>query len=177
MEEHKPPAGSKIFKYKLDFYYQQSLLYLLTLILYAGIRGTFNFEKLPSLVSDPLLYIIILFVLISFIVLLMNKSRDRKLIIASDKIIFHNKYREQEIAISDIEWLHIGRERRVQTAGASQIIVFKWKSRRRLFRIRVGRYEREKELLAEMQRISQFVPRGKRQVFSLRNQTRGRIPQ
>jgi hypothetical protein len=177
MEEHKPPAGYKIFKYKLDFYYQQSLLYLLTLILYAGIRGTFNFERLPLLVSDPLLYIIILFVIISFVVLFMNKSRDRKLIIANDKIIFHNKYREQEITINDIEWLHIGRERRVQTAGASQMIVFKWKSRRRLFRIRVGRYEREKELLTEMQRISQLVPTGKREIFNLRNQMRGRARQ
>jgi hypothetical protein len=107
----------------------------------------------------------------------MNKSRDRKLIIAHDKIIFHNKYNEQEIAINDIEWLHIGRERKVQTAGASQIIVFKWKSRRRLFRIRIGRYEREKELLVEMQRISQSVPRGKREIFNLRNQMRGRTRQ
>jgi len=177
MEEYRPPAGSRIFKYKLDFYYQQSLLYLLTLIFYAGIRGTFRFEKLPSLVSDPLLYIIILFVIISFVVLFMNKSRDRKLIIAGDKIIFHNKYREQEIAISEIEWLHIGRERRVKTAGASQVIVFKWKSRRRLFRIRIGRYEREKELLSEMHRISRSVPQGKRQIFNLRNQMRGRSPQ
>jgi hypothetical protein len=177
MEEYKPPAGSKTFKYKLDFYYQQALLYLFTLILYAGIRGTFSFEKLPSLISDPLLYIIIVFVIISFVVLFMNKSRDRKLIIAADKIVFHNKYREQEIATNDIEWMHIGRERRVQTAGASQIIVFKWKSRRRLFRIRIGRYEREKELLSEMQRISHSVPRGKREIFNLRNQQRGRAPQ
>ena len=31
----------KVFKYKLDFYYQQALMYLVTLILYAGIRGNF----------------------------------------------------------------------------------------------------------------------------------------
>ena len=64
MEEHRLPAGSKMFKYKLDFYYQQSLLYLLTLILYAGIRGTFSFDQLPSLEVDPILYIIIFFLLL-----------------------------------------------------------------------------------------------------------------
>jgi len=168
MEEHKTPPAGKIFKYKLDFYYQQSLLYLVTLIVYAGIRGTFDFDRLPSLEVDPLLYIIIVFVMISFVVLMLNKARDRKLIIATDKIIFHNKYREQEIALVDIEWLHIGRERRVQTAGAVQVVVFKSKSRRRLYRIRIGRYERDRDLLLEMQRISQIVPKGRRPVFGIR---------
>lgn len=175
MEENKIPSGTRVFKYKLDFYYQQSLLYLITLILYAGIRGTFKFEQLPSLVSDPLLYIIILFVVMSFIILLMNKARDRKLIIMQDRIIFHNKYSEQEIAFDDIEWMHIGRERRVKTAGVSQVIVFKWKSRRRLFRIRIGRYERDKELFNEMQKISQNVPKGKRPIINIGNKKRGRI--
>lgn len=168
MEDRKTSPAGKVFKYKLDFYYQQSLLYLITLIVYAGIRGTFNFDRLPSLEVDPLLYIIILFVLISFVVLMLNKARDRKLIVAPDKIVFHNKYREQEVTLADIEWLHIGRERRVQTAGATQIVVFKSKSRRRLFRIRIGRYERDKELLLEMQRVSQIVPKGKRPVFGIR---------
>jgi len=167
MEEHRLPAGSKTFKYKLDFYYQQSLLYLLTLILYAGIRGTFSFDQLPSLEVDPILYIIIFFVLLSFVVLLLNKARDRKLILAPDKIIFHNKFREREIALNEIEWFHIGRERSVQTAGRSQVIVFKIKHRRRLFRIRIGRYERDKELYIEMQRLGEQLPKGKRFAFDM----------
>jgi len=168
MENRTIPNGAKVFKYKLDFYYQQSLLYLITLLLYAGIRGTFSFERLPSLEADPILYIIILFVMISFVVLMLNRARDRKLIIASDKIIFHHKFHEREIMLSDVEWFHIGRERRVQTAGVSQMIVFKIKSRRRLFRIRIGRYEHEKELIQEMNRIAQLVPKGKRPMFGVR---------
>ncbi len=156
------PPGTKVFRYKLDFYYQQSLLYLVTLLLYSGIRGTFRFERLPSLDADPLLYIIIVFVIISFIVLILNKTRDRKLIITGDKIVFHHKFNEKVIPFTDIEWFHIGRERKVQTAGRSQVIVFKIKHRRRLFRIRVGRYEHEKELLAEMHRVAQGLPRGRR---------------
>jgi hypothetical protein len=165
MDEHKLPPGAKVFRYKLDFYYQQSLFYLVTLVLYAGIRGTFTFERLPSLDKDTILYIIIVFVLISFIVLTLNKMRDRKLIISSDGIVFHHRYHEREIPVDTIEWLHIGRERRVQTAGRSQVIVFKMKERRRLFRIRVGRYEREKDLVREMQLLAQRVPKGKRFSF------------
>ncbi len=167
MTQSRLPAGAKVFRYKLDFYYQQSLLYLLTLLLYSGIRGTFTFERLPSLVADPILYIIIVFVLISFIVLAMNRARDRKLIIAPDRIIFHHKYQEREIPLSEIEWFHIGRERAVQTAGRSQVIVFKIRDRRRVFRIRVGRYEHQKELIAEMQRIGQGIPKRKRSVLDL----------
>ena len=165
MDEHPLPPGARVFRYKLDFYYQQSLFYLVTLVLYAGIRGTFTFERLPALNQDPILYIIILFVLISFIVLTLNRLRDRKLIISNDKIVFHHRYHEREIPLESIEWLHIGRERRVQTAGRSQVIVFKMKERRRLFRIRVGRYEREKDLVREMQQLAQRVPRGKRFSF------------
>ena len=160
------PTGAKVFRYKLDFYYQQALLYLVTLMLYAGVRGTFEIDRLPSLGSDPMLYIIILFVIISFVVLALNKARERKLVIAHDRIIFHNRYRDREILLTDIDWFHVGRERAVRTAGRSQVIVFKIKHRRRLFRIRLGRYEREKELLAEMHRLGEQLPKGKR--FSFR---------
>ena len=164
MEQH----GVKVFKYKLDFYYQQSLLYLLTLLLYGGIRGTFAFERMPSLETDPILYIIVLFVIISFVVLMLIRARDRKLMITEEKIIFHHKFNERAIPISDIEWLHIGRERSVQTAGRSQVVVFKVKARRRWFRVRIGRYEHEKELIKEMQRIAARVPKSKRPLLGVR---------
>jgi len=160
------PAGSRVFRYKLDFYYQQALLYLVTLMLYAGVRGTFEFDRLPRMGTDPMLYIIILFVVISFAVLLLNRARERKLVISNDRIIFHNRYHDREILFSDIEWFHVGRERMVRTAGRSQVIVFKIKDRRRLFRIRLGRYERELELLGEMHRLGEQLPKGKR--FSFR---------
>jgi hypothetical protein len=41
------------------------------------------------------------------------------------------------------------------------VIVFKMKNRRRFVRVRVGRYEREKELVAEMTRIAGEVPKRK----------------
>ena len=162
------PPGSRVYRYKLDFYYQQSLLYLVTLVLYGGIRGTYTFEQLPSLAADPMLYIIVFFGLLSFVVLLLNRARDRKLVLAPDRIIFHNKFRDREALFGDIEWMHVGRERSVRTAGRSQVIVFKLKSRRRLVRIRVGRYERDRELYFEMQKIAETMPKGKRFLFGMR---------
>ena len=159
----------KEFKYKLDFYYQQALIYLVTLILYAGVRGSFIENEFTLVFRDPILYIIGFFVVIAFGTLALNKMRDRKLIIEQGAIIFQHKFTRREIPLSEIEWFHIGRERSVQTSGRFQVIVFKVLGRRRLYRIRVGRYEREKELISEMERVAAKVPKGERQRFKVRS--------
>ncbi|HTR81528.1 MAG TPA: hypothetical protein VMM58_07840 [Bacteroidota bacterium] len=150
----------KEFKYKLDFYYQQALIYLVTFILYAGVKGSFIENEFTFVFRDPILYIIGFFVVVAFVTLLLNRIRDRKLVVENDAIVFQHKFARREILFSSIEWLHIGREKAVQTAGRFQVIVFKVNGRRRLYRIRVGRYEREKELLAEMERVAARVPKG-----------------
>ncbi len=160
--------GQKAFKYKLDFYYQQALLYLLVFLLYAGIKGSFFENQFSFVFKDPLVYIMMFFAVIALITLILNLSRSRKLVITEDRMIFQSRGREREIKVSDIEWMHIGRERMVQTAGHFQLIVFKMKGRKRLFRIRVGRYERDRELVAEMERIAQHVPKGRHRRFGMR---------
>ncbi len=158
----------KIFKYKLDFYYQQALIYFLALLLYAGIRGNFVEDQFTLIYKDPIFYIMILFLTLSLVGLVLNRFRDRKLIIETDRLIFHNRYQQRVVRLEDIDWMHIGRERLVQTAGRFQLIVFKVKSRRRIFRIRVGRYERGDELVKEMERFAVHVPKGKRRKFGMR---------
>lgn len=152
----------KTFKYKLDFYYQQALTYLAFLVLYGGVRGNFVEQKFEYVLNDPILYVIIVFVLYAFVALGLNYVRHRRLIVTNDAIIFKNRWHERRVAAADIEWMHVGREAHVQTSGRFQVIVFKLKGRRRLFRVRVGRYERERELVNEMHRIAATVPKRKR---------------
>ncbi|HLE31807.1 MAG TPA: hypothetical protein VJB38_04275 [Bacteroidota bacterium] len=156
-----------VFRYKLDFYYQQTLIYLVALLLYAGIRGSFVEDQFRLIYRDPIVYIMVLFFLVSLVGLMLNRMRDRKLILEDDHIIFHSRRGERIIHLNDIEWMHIGRERLVQTAGRFQLIVFKIKDRRRIFRIRVGRYEHNHELVAHMERIAERVPKGKRKRFGM----------
>jgi hypothetical protein len=156
------------FKYKLDFYYQQALIYLVTLIIYAGVKGTFFENNFTLVFSDPILYVIVFFVGIAFIALLLNKIRDRKLVLTEKEISFQHRFNKHTISIDDLEWIHIGKERSVQTAGRFQIINFKTKQRRRVFRIRLGRYEREKELLQLIERIAEQVPKRNKR-FQFRN--------
>ncbi len=155
------------FKYKLDFYYQQALIYLVTLIVYAGIRGTFVEHEFKLIFHDPLLYIIIFFVGLAFLTLALNRIRNRRLVITPTEIIFQHRFDRRVIPIADIEWMHVGRERGVQTAGRSQVIIFKIKGRQRAYRIRVGRYEKDRELIAEMMRIAANVPRRQKRRFTV----------
>ncbi|HEX9656593.1 MAG TPA: hypothetical protein VGB89_06740 [Bacteroidota bacterium] len=156
-------SDEKIFKYKLDFYYQSAIIYLVTLILYGGIRGNIGEGKFEFiLLGDPVMYFIVFFVLISFGSLILNYIRNRRLIIESDAIVFKNRFRERRICLKEIEWMHIGREAHVQTAGKFQVIAFKLKGKRRLFRIRLGRYERSDALLREVKKIAGTIPMGRR---------------
>jgi hypothetical protein len=157
----------KTFKYKLDFYYQQALIYLCTLVLYAGIRGSFVEDQFSFVFKDPIVYIIIFFFVISLIVLFLNIWRGRKLVITSEKLTFHSRHRDREFPIVDIEWMHIGKERLVQTAGRFQQISIKFKNRPIPIRIRVGRYERDRELVAEMEQIAKHVPGKKQRRFNI----------
>lgn len=151
----------KAFQYKLDFYYLSALLYLVTMILYGGIRGNLVEDKFEYVLNDPLMYVIVFFVVMSLVTLLLNYIRARRLIITEDAIVFKNRFHERHIRIEDIEWIHVGREAGVQTAGRFQVVVLKLKNRRRLVRIRIGRYERDGDLLAEMNRIGAIVPKKK----------------
>jgi len=148
-----------VFRYKLDFYYQQALIYAVTLLAYAWIRGSFIENRFEFVFRDPIVYVILVFVLGSLIVLFLNWIRDRKLSITEDKLIFSNRFHRRTIATSDIVWVYIGRERRVQTSGRFQVVRMKLKQRRRVVRIRVGRYERDRELVAMIERLTQHVPR------------------
>lgn len=147
------------FKYKLDFYYQSALIYLLTLIVYGGIRGSLVEKTFAYVLDDPILYVIIFFVVMSFVVLALNALRNRRLIIGERTITFAHRWHERTVDAGNIEWMHIGRELRVQTGGRFQVVVIKLKGHRRLLRIRVGRYERDRELVHEMHRIAGMVPR------------------
>lgn len=149
----------KVYPYKLDFYYQSALIYLVTLVLYGGIRGNFVEAKFEYVLSDPLMYVIIVFVVLSFLALGLNYVRGRRLIITESAIVFKHRWAEHRLPIAEIEWMHIGRESRVQTSGRFQVVVMKIIGKRRLVRVRVGRYEREKDLVAEMNRIASVVPR------------------
>jgi hypothetical protein len=169
-------VNERTFKYKLDFYYQSALIYLLTMVLYGGIRGSFVEAKFEYVLNDPLMYVIIIFVVVALASLLVNKLRNRRLVITDDAITFRHRWAEHRIPIAEIEWLHIGREALVETGGRRQVVVFKLKEKRRIYRIRIGRYEKDRELWSEMGKIAQRVPRRRTRRWERLRRPKGQRP-
>lgn len=158
------------FKYKLDFYYQQSLLYLVTFIIYVGAKSSITNQDLLKVILDPIAIIILIFVLGSFVTLFLNIIRNRKIIVTSDSIILKHNNDIKEIKLSDIEWAHIGKEISVRTAGSNQIVLLKVKKRLRIYKIRIGRYELGHELLSSLRALTLQLPKKqKRNLREIRN--------
>lgn len=157
---------NKEFKYKLDFYYQQALLYLLTLILYVGVKGTISDKEFILTLNDPIVLIIVVFVCGSFLTLFLSILRAKKIIITEHSIIFQNSKSSKEILFSEIEWAHVGKETMVRTAGTNQIVLLKVKNRLRVYRIRIGRYEKSNELLISLKEIVQHLPKKQKRSLS-----------
>jgi len=149
----------KVFPYKLDFYYQVAIIYLITLIAYAIIRGTFADEQFVFVYQDPIFNIMFFFVVFAFSMIVSNRIRNRRIKITDDAIKFVSRFKEWSLPIDDIEWMHITKERKVETAGKLQAVIIKRKGRKRLIRIRVGRYERPDDFLNVMKEIAQLVPK------------------
>jgi hypothetical protein len=106
-----------------------------------------------------------------------NKLRNRRLIITDEAIVFSHRWAEHRVPVADIEWMHIGREALVETGGKRQVVVFKLKGKRRIYRVRIGRYEKEKELWSEMGKIAQRVPRRRTRRWEKFRPGRGPRPQ
>lgn len=149
----------KIFPYKLDFYYQQAIMYLITLIAYIIVRGTFTEERFVFLYHDPIALIMLFFVLFAFTMIMVSRVRNRRIIVEDNAIRFVNRFREWTLTLNSIEWMHITRERKVETAGRLQVVIIKRKGRKRLLRIRVGRYERPDDFVKAMKEIAERVPK------------------
>ncbi len=149
----------KVFPYKLDFYYQQAIMYLITLILYIIVRGTFTQERFEFVYHDPIALIMVFFILFAFTMIVINRVRKRRIVLEDDVIKFVNRFKESTLPLDDIEWMHITKERKVETAGRLQAVIIKRKGRKRLLRIRVGRYERPDDFVKAMKEIAERVPK------------------
>src|SRR5664279_1227711 len=123
----------KVHKYRLDFYYQSLVIYLIFFAAYVLIRGRVE-NNFKALFDDPIFYILIFFISIFLIVVIINIIRSPMIILQNDRMILKNRFGSREIMFSDIIHVRIGRRRSPQEEGHYRIIKLKLKHRRRQFR-------------------------------------------
>lgn len=147
--------GERVYKYKLDFYYKSLIIYLITLIAYILIKGRFFQERFEVVVKDPIIYIIVIFILFFLIVLIANAIRAREIIIDSNKIIFKNRFGQRQVTFNEILHIRFSRERRTREERSDvRIVKLKLRNRKRLLRIRLNDFQDERELMGEFKKMS-----------------------
>ena len=144
----------KVYRHRMDFYYQSLVIYLIFFALYVLIRGTVG-ESFKLLYNDPIFYILIFFILVFLVIVVMNIIRAPMIILKDDRIIFKNRFGEREVMLSDIISVRIGRIRKRDEEMTYRIIKLKLKNRRKQLKIRANDFERGGELINEFLKIKQ----------------------
>ncbi len=146
----------RIYKYKLDFYYKSLIIYLITLLGYIIIKGNFTHATFEVVIKDPIIYIIVIFIVFFLIILLSNTIRAREIIFRERMIIFRNRFGEREVSYNEILNLRFSKEKRISREERSEvrIVKLKLKGRKRFLRIRLNDFQNETELIEEFKNIS-----------------------
>ncbi|MGA2668439.1 MAG: hypothetical protein ABSF32_05925 [Ignavibacteria bacterium] len=147
----------KVYKYRMDVYYQTLVLYLVFFFLYALIKGKFFEEKFELVFNDPIIYIFIIFIPIIFLFVLLNFIRGRQIILLTDRIVLKNRFGKREILNNEILNIKIGRKRKRREDMPYRIIKLKLRNRKKWLRIRANDFEHGSELIREFLRIKNPV--------------------
>ena len=143
----------KVYKHRMDFYYQSLVFYLVFFVLYAAIKGNFFEEKFILVFNDPIIYILILFIVLFLIIVLLNIIRNKQIILKPDRIVFKNRFGAREIFLNEILNIKIGRRRKRWQDEPYRIIKLKLLKRRKWLRLRANEYEKGHELIREFLKI------------------------
>ena len=143
----------KSFRRKNDFYYITLVVYVVFAIAYIGLTGTVSEGTVQFGLHDPVVYIIVAFLLINIVALIVNATRNMRIVLTPTRIIFRTRFRERVIEHADITTVVVKRERARFNDGTFAVVKLRVPGRLRWVRIRMANYEREKELYAEFKAL------------------------
>jgi hypothetical protein len=147
----------KVYKYRMDLYYQLLLIYVGFFFLYAVIKGRFFEEKFTLVFNDPIIFILAIFILIFLLIVLVQIITARQIILKSDRAILKNRFGSREIMYNEILNIKIGRKRIKNDETPYRIIKLKLLNRRKWLRIRSNDFERGSDLIKEFLKIKNPV--------------------
>lgn len=142
----------KVHKYRMDFYYQSLVIYLIFFAGYVLLKGSLS-QSYKVLYDDPIFYILIIFIALFLVIVVLNIIRSPMIILKSDRIEFKNRFGSREVMYDDVMSVKIGKRRRAEEDTTYRIIKLKLKHRKRMLRIRANDFERGNELIREFLRI------------------------
>jgi hypothetical protein len=123
MIETKPKQT--VYERKLDFYWRFLSIYTISLLVYSILKGSMENWTISIVLRDPLVILLIIFIIVTLGGLLFNFYKNAKIIIGKDKAI--------------------------RIKSSSPFIKFFVTGRRTSIRIRPSSYQNEKNLIHDIQ--------------------------
>lgn len=139
----------------MDIVYQSLVIYFMFFVIYALIKGNFFEEKFELVFNDPLIFILVAFIVVFLFIMILNIIRSPKIILSDDRIIFKNRFGSREVFFNEIMNVKISRKRRRTEDGDYRTIKIKLRNRRKLLRIRANEFEKGHELIKEFLKLRQ----------------------
>jgi hypothetical protein len=142
-----------IYKYNMSFYYQSTIIYLIVFMIYVIIRGEFIEGSYILVTKDPIIYFFGIIILVSIIALLYNLYKNRYLEFSDNGLSFVNRFKTKTIALEEIKFIKLFKEKEGNTTRPFRLIRIILKNRKRPVIIRPNDYERESDLINELQAL------------------------
>ncbi|MBK6915249.1 MAG: hypothetical protein IPH11_16885 [Ignavibacteriales bacterium] len=145
--------SSRIFKYKMSFYYQSTIIYFSVFCIYLLIREEFVENSFTLIIKDPILYALALIVIISIASLFYNLILNRHLQVSEQEISFIKRNKKKSFNFKDIKNIKIIRSQNISIGKSSQLIKIAVSGRRKPVTIRPSYYENENQLIEIFQSL------------------------
>ncbi len=149
----------KHFRRRFEFYYQSVAVYAVALILYAVIRGSFAEDEFKIVFKDPIVYAFVIVLLYSVAILVFNILFQRDVVVSDDAIILQNRFDSKTIKLSEIDWIRVGRAKRMRVRGSFKVIKLKLKDQMRALRINPVHFHDEKDMMETFKELSERISR------------------
>ncbi|MCL5020061.1 MAG: hypothetical protein M1339_00035 [Bacteroidetes bacterium] len=146
---------TKHFRRRFEFYYQSVAVYAVALIIYAAIRGTFAESEFRIVFRDPIVYAFIIVLAYSVIILVFNLLYQRDVVLTDNSIVFQNRFDRKEISFSEIEWIRVGKAKRMKVRGSYRVIRLKMKNQMRAVRINPVHFHEERGMMEAFKELSE----------------------
>ncbi len=143
----------KIFRQRLDFYWQSLSAYSVVLIVYVLLRSTIESGNITFDYHDPLLLLMALFIVIALVGLSFAAFRGRAIIIEKNKLIFKNRFGEKVYTSDEIKHISLGKDGLVQVKNLYPMIRIRLNSRKRMLRIRPSFFYEPEELIENLRNL------------------------
>jgi cell division protein FtsL len=146
-----------IFQHRLDFYWKFLMVYGFTLIAYILFVVLVLDYHFTQIVKDPVVILLIVFILVSGIGLLINLYKNREIIIGKDFITFKNRFVEKTYKLDDLSNISFGKEKSPKIHGDNRIVKIKVKDRRRVFRIKPNTFWNDRKLIKSIANLKKEI--------------------